>query len=170
MIANALELTRLPVELEAVLRCVRDRADTKAGVDFVEHNAIFAHACAGNIKIRCLRTPEVRVSYFCSAFRAMNGSDHLILEKDIRYEFYTFRFRCGGLYAVLEFSGKSNLGALWADFRRTHEHAESRYMYRVGLYEVHIAVQTCARIPTALLGFVLQKDINIHAVADDQLR
>ena len=43
-------------------------------------------------------------------------------------------------------------------------------MNRIGLDEVHIAVQACPGVPTALLRFVLQIDIDIHAVAGDQIR
>ncbi len=42
-------------------------------------------------------------------------------------------------------------------------------MHGVALYEMNVAVQTCARVPAALLWFVLQKNINIHGVGGDEV-
>ena len=39
----------------------------------------------------------------------------------------------------------------------------------MALYEMDVAVESCTRIPAALLGFVLQKDIDIHGVGGDEV-
>ena len=43
-------------------------------------------------------------------------------------------------------------------------------MDAVGADQVYVAVQACTRIPAALLRFVLQEDINVHAISVEQLR
>ena len=170
MVAHALELTRLAVELESVLRRIADRADTEAGVDFVDDLLVFIYASARRIEVRRLGRPELRIHHLRYGLLSLGCRNHFALEEDISLHAVVCMLYSKTVHAVLQFYLDGHLRKLFAHLGCTHEHAEGGDVDRVGLDEVHVAVEACARIPAALLGFVLQEDIDVDAVAGDELR
>ena len=98
-----------------------------------------------------------------------DGRHYFSLEKNIRTHFVLRILYTKFIHSVLQVDVYGNLRELVTNLRRTNEYTEGRDMNRVAFYQMDVAVQSCSRIPTALLGFVLQEDINIHAVACDEL-